>query len=197
MTGGAIRASDADRDQVSDVLHAAYAEGRITHEELGERTTAVLQARTFDDLVPLTADLMPTAPAAPPERAGVPATTDQAERVIAILSTTKRVGRWRVSPVTSASAVLGEVLIDLTEATFESRRIEVDCSQFMGSTKIRVPIGTNVTLDTTNILAEASVRGIGAPDPEMPTVVVTGVNVLGEILIRGPKKSLPWNRHVA
>ena len=45
MTSGSYRASDADRDQVAEVLHTAYAEGRITLEEHDERTQAVLLAR--------------------------------------------------------------------------------------------------------------------------------------------------------
>ena len=62
---GGLRASDADRDQVAAVLSTAYAEGRITKDEHDERLDAVLQARTFDDLIPITTDLVP-APVAQP-----------------------------------------------------------------------------------------------------------------------------------
>jgi hypothetical protein len=34
---GQLRASDADRDKVTELLHAAYAEGRIRYEEHSER----------------------------------------------------------------------------------------------------------------------------------------------------------------
>ena len=47
---------------VAEVLHTAYAEGRITLAEHEERTDAVLQARTFDDLTTLTDDLVPVQP---------------------------------------------------------------------------------------------------------------------------------------
>ena len=47
---GHLRASEADRDKVTEVLHAAYAEGRLSYEEHSERTAAALTARTFDDL---------------------------------------------------------------------------------------------------------------------------------------------------
>src|SRR4051812_38735267 len=60
--GGSLRASDADRDQVAALLGAAYAEGRLTSEEHDERLEQVLVARTFDDLIPLTADLVPLEP---------------------------------------------------------------------------------------------------------------------------------------
>jgi hypothetical protein len=31
----------------------------------------------------------------------------------------------------------------------------------------------------------------------MPTVVIRGVNIMGDIQVRGPKRPLPWKRHVA
>jgi hypothetical protein len=30
----------------------------------------------------------------------------------------------------------------------------------------------------------------------MPTVVIRGVNIMGDIQVRGPKKPPPWKRHV-
>jgi hypothetical protein len=58
----ALRASDADRDAVADLLRGAHAEGRLTVEELYERLDAALAARTLGDLAPLTADLPAPAP---------------------------------------------------------------------------------------------------------------------------------------
>lgn len=196
MSGGEIRASDADRDQVAEVLHTAYAEGRLTAEEHTDRTTALLRSRTFDDLAELTADLVPSALAVPDTGSTV---TGQSEptRLTAILASAKRVGPWRVSRATAANVVLGDVLIDLTEATFESSVIEVNCAQLLGSTKIRVPVGTNVTLEAANILGDSSVKEIGPPDPSMPTVIVRGFNIMGDIQVRGPKKPPPWRRKVA
>ena len=197
MTGGEIRASDADRDQVAEVLHSAYAEGRITAEEHVERTAALLRSRTFDDLAGLTADLIPAALAVP--GSGSSAVSAQAEptRLTAVLASAKRIGPWRVPPSTTANVVLGDVLIDLTEATFESSEVEVSCAQLLGSTKIRVPVGTTVKLEAANILGDSSVKDVGPPDPSMPTVVIRGFNIMGDIQVRGPKKPPPWRRKVA
>ncbi len=46
-----MRASDADRAVVLDVLTEAYADGRIDREELDARTTATQTARTLGELV--------------------------------------------------------------------------------------------------------------------------------------------------
>src|SRR5512144_713803 len=69
-----LRISDHDRHQVAEVLRLAAGEGRIDLEELEERLDATYQAKTYGELVPITADLpvrstdalpvMP--PAAPP-----------------------------------------------------------------------------------------------------------------------------------
>lgn len=52
-----IRASDADRDRVTTRLRDHYAEGRLTDEELDERTSAALHAKTFGDLRRVMTDL--------------------------------------------------------------------------------------------------------------------------------------------
>jgi len=54
---GAVRASDAERERVVDLLRGASAEGRLTIEELETRTAQALAARTRAELEPLTADL--------------------------------------------------------------------------------------------------------------------------------------------
>jgi DNA-binding PadR family transcriptional regulator len=58
-----IRTSDADRERATARLRDHYAEGRLTREELDERVTAALNARTFGDLRRVMADLPEPAPA--------------------------------------------------------------------------------------------------------------------------------------
>lgn len=69
-----IRASDADRDRVTARLQEHFA-GGLTREELDERITAVLHAKTFGELRPPLADLpepVPAPRAAAAQRAGRP-----------------------------------------------------------------------------------------------------------------------------
>jgi Domain of unknown function (DUF1707) len=63
------RASDADRDVAADVLCSAVADGRLTLDELDDRLTAVLSARTLIELAALIADLpdRPRTPSPAPE----------------------------------------------------------------------------------------------------------------------------------
>jgi hypothetical protein len=55
-----LRAADQDRDIVRDAISEAYADGRLTSDEMDARLTQVLQARLLGDLLPIVADLMPT-----------------------------------------------------------------------------------------------------------------------------------------
>jgi DNA-binding PadR family transcriptional regulator len=52
-----IRVSDRDRERATARLRDHFAEGRLTREELDERITAALNARTVGDLRRVTADL--------------------------------------------------------------------------------------------------------------------------------------------
>jgi hypothetical protein len=202
VSTGNLRASDADRDQVADVLNQAYAEGRITAEEHLERLEATNRAKTFGELVPLTADLVPGAAVSTPAAAPYPqrsAVSAQAEpdRMTAALSNVKRQGPWRVHRRNVASVFLGSVELDLTEATFDEQLVEVNVTQVLGSVFLRVPLGTTVRDETANVMAETSVKGIGKPDPAAPVIVLRGTNVLGEIKVRGPKRPSVWKWHLA
>jgi Domain of unknown function (DUF1707)/Domain of unknown function (DUF4190) len=62
---GGLRASDADRERTVDVLSDAFAEGRLSTEELSARVDQVYRARTYAELAAVSADL-PSVPAASP-----------------------------------------------------------------------------------------------------------------------------------
>lgn len=69
-----IRISDADREQVTSRLREHFAEGRLTSEELDERISATLNAKTFGDLRGVMADLPEPGTLGPPPGAfGPPA----------------------------------------------------------------------------------------------------------------------------
>jgi hypothetical protein len=66
-----MRASDADREALTARLRDNYAEGRLTQDELDERVSAALSAKTFGELRTLTTDL-PGPAAVPPPTAARP-----------------------------------------------------------------------------------------------------------------------------
>jgi len=61
MYGGHLRVSDADRQQAVRLLDAALADGRLTADDHAQRRSEARAAVTFDDIVPVTRDLVATA----------------------------------------------------------------------------------------------------------------------------------------
>lgn len=70
MTG--IRASDAEREQISKLLQAAAGEGRLTPDEAGERLAEAQGARYRHELEQLVADLPPAITREAPSARSVP-----------------------------------------------------------------------------------------------------------------------------
>jgi uncharacterized protein DUF4190/uncharacterized protein DUF1707 len=64
---GHLRATDADRENVRQILTDAHAQGRLDWQEFDARSTALLHAQTYDQLAALTVDLPSRIPAAPPQ----------------------------------------------------------------------------------------------------------------------------------
>lgn len=61
-----LRASDADRERFVEALGRHHADGRLTTDELAERTERAYAARTLGDLDALATDLPPLPTSAPP-----------------------------------------------------------------------------------------------------------------------------------
>jgi hypothetical protein len=187
-----LRASDADRDRIADILREALAEGRLTAEEHAERVEEVYRAKTVGQLEPLVQDL-PAAherrqgpafvpPPGRPARAYVPADPD--DNVVAVFSSAVRRGRWRAGRRIHAYAVFGSVEIDLSEALFEHQQVVVKALSVFGSVEVRVP--ENVSLRGTGggVLGSFEVDHLDAVDPRAPVVHVDGWSVLGSIEAR-------------
>jgi len=196
IAGGNLRASDADRDQVATLLSTAYAEGRLSRAEHDERIDQLMAAKTFDDLLPITQDLVivgPPAPVATPQSSSRFAidTTGQnpeSDKMIAIFGGVTRKGRWRVRKNTHALALFGGMDLDLRDAIFEARVVEISGFWCFGGLDIKVPEGIEIQDQTAGIFGGTDVRDVGDPSPGAPTLVIKGVSLFGGVSIKGPKK---------
>jgi Domain of unknown function (DUF4190)/DUF1707 SHOCT-like domain len=74
---GSMRATDADRDGVHTLLQAAYADGRLTWDEFDARSTSLMEAKTYEQLGALTADLRQPVPYRPGTHPSVAPRTNQ------------------------------------------------------------------------------------------------------------------------
>jgi hypothetical protein len=67
---GHMRAAQADREQAITVLKVAYAQGRLTKDELEVRAGQAFASRTYAELAALTADIPADSPTASPAAKG-------------------------------------------------------------------------------------------------------------------------------
>ncbi|MCZ0987188.1 DUF1707 domain-containing protein [Streptomyces diastatochromogenes] len=189
-----LRASDADRDRVADILREALAEGRLTADEHAERVEGVLNAKTVGELEVFIRDLPPptsgprpppTRPSARPSPGAIPAEADA--NVVAVFSSAVRRGRWRAGRRLHAYSVFGSVEIDLSEAIFEYQQVVIKAVSVFGDVQIRVP--ENVSLRGTGggVLGNFEVDTLDSVEPDAPVVYVDGWAVLGNVEAR-PKR---------
>ncbi|MGW1889726.1 DUF1707 SHOCT-like domain-containing protein [Streptomyces sp. NPDC002004] len=191
-----LRASDADRDRVADILREALAEGRLTADEHSERIDRVYRAKTVGELEPLVRDLPVSrehraaraeyepAPSRPTAGA-VPAAAD--ENLVAVFSSSTRRGRWRVPRRTHVYAVFGTVDIDLSEALFEYQQVMIKVVSIFGNVDIRVPENVSLRGSGGGVLGNFEVDTLDSGERDAPVVFVDGISVLGNIEAR-PKR---------
>ena len=136
-----MRASDADRDRVLDLLREAAADGRLTAVEFDERMEAALSSRTFGELAVLTADLVPAPGAAPA----------QAEDVVRIDQrggSVRRAGGWVVPRRLELRPSWCDVVLDFTEAVIVADTLLIDMHMRGGSLMLMIRPGIAVNADS-------------------------------------------------
>jgi hypothetical protein len=197
-----LRASDADRERVAERLRTAAGHGRITLDELEERLEAVYAAKTYGELVPITADLPAAAdgagPAAGPAplvsehevaaaRAGAPGSARRT--AIAVMSGAKRAGVWMVPKRLRAFAFWGGVVIDLREARYESAETVIHATAIMGGVQIIAPEDVYVDVTGIGIMGGFGESRSNAVSPAAsPIVRVKGLAFWGGVMVQHVKR---------
>ena len=181
-----LRIGDAERHDVTEILRRAAGEGRITLDELDERLEAAYAARTYADLVPLTADLplaqRPAAPPAPGPGNRVETQPGSSERHLCILSGLERKGVWTMPEQMTVVAFMGGADLDLRQATFAARECTLVINAVMGGASIRVGPGVNVVMEGTAVMGGFSGPGHDASlGPDAPTLRIKGFALMGGV----------------
>ncbi|GGL71647.1 hypothetical protein GCM10010129_14140 [Streptomyces fumigatiscleroticus] len=187
-----LRASDADRERVAEILRDALAEGRLDMAEFEERLEATYQARTYGQLAPLTRDL--PAVAAPRVSMTKQSAADggwagrivggegSSTGAVAILSGFQRKGRWTVPRRFTCFTFWGGGEIDLREADFADREVEIACIAVMGGVNVIVPPGVEVVVRGIGIMGGFDHGEEGVPgEPGAPRVILTGFAFWGGV----------------
>ena len=188
----ATRASDRERDAVVQRVQEAFAEGRLDDTEFDERMRAALTARTHADLDVLLTDL-PAVSAA----ATIPAISGRGPGrfAIALKSSVRRAGRWRVPDRYTTVVYKGGGWLDLRAAELSGPVTTFLTVAYKSRVTILVPPGVRVEMTgfgVTQGLADEEDPGYRLP-VDAPVIHVRGIAYKGtvEITTRPPAKSLP------
>ncbi|HWG01341.1 MAG TPA: DUF1707 domain-containing protein [Trebonia sp.] len=192
---GNLRASDADRERVAEILRAAAGDGRLTLEELDQRLDAVYAAKTYAELEPITHDLPDSGaahvpvpqPAGDPRRfGGQPGSTV----AVAIMGGFSRKGDWVVPRDFTAFALMGGGEIDMRGARFEDTSVTIHAITIMGGLEITVPEDATVHVTGIGIMGGFDHGASGGGAPGGPTITINGLSLMGgvEVKRRPPKR---------
>jgi hypothetical protein len=178
-----LRAADADRERVAEVLREAAGDGRLTMEELDERLDRTFAARTYAELATITQDLPP---ASRPASALAPTRIRTGGRptsrfAIAIMSGFSRAGHWVVGRNFTAFALMGGGQIDLREARFAEGQVTIRAFCLMGGVEVIVPDGVELHIHGIPIMGGIDQPRIRAPQPGAPRVYLFGIALMGGI----------------
>ena len=192
-----LRASDADRERVVEVLRHAASAGQLTAEELEERVASASAARTRSELERLTADVSaeplhdPALASTGAVGGGVRVREGQGGTrwVVSIMGGHDKRGRWRVAPRATVLNIMGGSEIDLNDAELSGPLTNLNVYSFMGGGEVRVPHGVDVHVSGFALMGGNDVKlgdevaPLGAPTIDIRLVSIMG----GSEVARGRK----------
>jgi len=185
--GPVTRASDRERDAVVQRVQEAFADGRLGDAEFDERMRAALTALTHADLDMLTADL----PAATAGAGLVTGGRGPGRFAIALKSSVRRAGRWRVPERYTTVVYKGDGWLDLRAAELSGPVTTFVAVAYKSRVTILVPPGVRVEMTGFGVT-----QGLADEDPgyrlpvDAPVIHVRGLAYKGtiEISTRPPER---------
>ncbi len=176
-----LRVSDAERDVTLRTLGDHAAVGRLTLDELEERSSRALAAKTRGELATLTSDL--------PQEAGqesgfspasAPARTRKPVRwMVAIMSGSHRHGRFRAVGSINAVAIMGGDEIDLRDAEIEGGELTLNVFTLMGGANLDIPDSIEVDIGGLSVMGGNTEIGVERLRPGAPRVTIRAYNLMG------------------
>jgi len=173
-----LRVSDAERDQTLRILGDHASVGRLTLDELEERSSRALAAKTRGELATLVGDL--PREVAQDDRPASAMARKPVRWMVAIMSGSHRRGRFRAVGSINAVSIMGGDDIDLREAEIEGGELTINLVAIMGGANIYIP--ESVELDVGGFSLMGGNTEVGAdrpPRPGAPVIRIRAWNLMG------------------
>jgi hypothetical protein len=179
-----LRASDADRERVADVLRDALVEGRLQLTEFESRLEEAHAARTHGELEQVVHDLpVPAVQGAVVPRSERIGGTPTSRNAVGILGGFERKGVWTIARRFTSVAVMGGGRVDLREARFEAPETVIRAFAVMGGLNIVVPPDVELEVRGIGVMGGFDHSHSGTGPPNAPRVVVTGFAFWGGVTV--------------
>ena len=174
-----LRVSDAERDAVLRTLGDHAAVGRLTLDELEERSGRALTAKTRGELATLTSDL-PREAGQASELSTAPSRRKPVRWMVAIMGGSHRRGRFRTVGSINAVAIMGGDEIDLRDAELEGGELTLNLFALMGGSNIYVPDSVEVEVGGFSFMGgHEEVGSERPPRPNAPLIRIRVYALMG------------------
>ncbi|HEX4682537.1 MAG TPA: DUF1707 domain-containing protein [Gemmatimonadaceae bacterium] len=208
------------REQKIDELSRHFANDDLSLEDLERRIERVYKAGTLAELETITADLSltPLAAAGPGVSRGDPIARvardaqnvgNQSfgielpqQRMLAVMSSTRRVGRWAVPRELHVFAMMSDTRLDLTTAMLPiGGVVTIDVTAVMASFRIIASPDMHVINDMHSIMSDVRNSADELPPGSMasartPVIRVTGTAFMSEVKIKIRRREEPYGDDV-
>ena len=183
------------RETKINELSTHFANDDLTLEELERRIERVYKAASVAELEEITADLRKAMTLPVDQSAALLSSKSTAlssnqtiaGRVLAFMSSTRRVGRWLVPPKLDVVAIMSDTKLDFTHAAMPGAVIDVHVRAVMASCKLVVPPNVRVINETQAVMANVRNRAseVLPGDPpasiESPVIRLTGYALMADV----------------
>jgi hypothetical protein len=193
----ALRASDADRERVVDILRLAAGDGRLDVDELDERVSAAYTIRTLTELEHLTLDLVPASGTRPAQAPGAGMAVRPGEggtnRIVSIMGGHERHGRWRVARDLLVLSIMGGAELDFHNAELSGESTKIRVYTVMGGAELSFPHGVDVQVSKFALMGGHEVTLDDEPPPlGAPVIHVRLLSLMGGAEVRQGHKPKNW-----
>jgi len=176
------RASDVEREQTVVRLREASIHGRLTLEELAERTALAYRARTHADLEPLTADLPAVATST------APAVTPRRRWLIGVFAPVTRSGRRAFGERNVVLSIFAPARLDLRQAQISGGDAVITVFSLFAPVFVTVPEHIEVESSIVAVLAPVQEGAPGDVPPNAPRVRIRGFSLFGPVFIQSSRR---------
>ncbi len=186
------------REAKINELSTHFANDDLTLEELERRIERVYKAASVAELEEITADLRRAMTLPADQSSAVSSSRSSAvslgtsaipSRLVALMSSTRRVGRWLVPPKLDLVAIMSDTKLDFTHAAMPGSVVDVHLRAVMASCKLVVPPNVRVINETHAVMANVRSRasevlpGDAPASPEAPVIRLTGYALMADVTV--------------